>query len=175
MNKLEIAKKAMADFLGVPYAEKQKFESVSTDQGLLEYDGELNVGTEVFVLDEEGERVPAPDADYLTESRVVKVEGGIVTSIDEAVIEEEMQEEVPTVAEVASVSVDDFNALVAKVEQLKEIVNQVIGAVDEVKTDVGEVSEAFSKAVKTPQEDKVDKVKVDSPTQRESELSKYLK
>lgn len=64
---------------------EQELSSVKTDKGDLLYDGELAVGTEVFVADEEGTQTAAPDGDYTLENgNVVKVAEGKVAEIVEA-------------------------------------------------------------------------------------------
>ena len=64
---------------------EQELASVKTDKGDLLYDGELAVGTEVFVADEEGTQTAAPDGDYTLENgNVVKVAEGKVSEIVEA-------------------------------------------------------------------------------------------
>ena len=66
-------------------AEGQELASVATDNGELLYDGELEVGTEVFVADADGNQTPAPDGDYVTEDgKTIKVADGKVTEIVEA-------------------------------------------------------------------------------------------
>ena len=68
---------------------EQELASVKTDKGDLLYDGELAVGTEVFVTDEEGNQTAAPDGDYTLENgNVVKVAEGKVSEIVEAEPEE---------------------------------------------------------------------------------------
>lgn len=63
--------------------EESKF--IETDKGKLEWDNEeedLKEGDAVYVRDEEGNRVPAPDGDYTTEDgKVIKVADGKVTEI----------------------------------------------------------------------------------------------
>ena len=58
---------------------------IETDKGKLEWDNEeedLKAGDAVYVRDEEGNRVPAPDGDYTTEDgKVIKVSDGKVTEI----------------------------------------------------------------------------------------------
>lgn len=60
-------------------------EFIETDKGKLEWDNEeedLKAGDAVYVRDEEGNRVPAPDGDYTTEDgKVIKVADGKVTEI----------------------------------------------------------------------------------------------
>jgi hypothetical protein len=71
-------------------AEEQTLASVATDKGDLLYDGTLEVGTEVFVTDEEGNQVAAPDGEYILENGdVLKVAEGKVAEIAEATETEE--------------------------------------------------------------------------------------
>lgn len=64
-------------------AEPEEMANISTDKGVLSWNGEedLKEGDEVFV-ESEGERVPAPDGDYTTEDgKVIAVADGKVASI----------------------------------------------------------------------------------------------
>lgn len=64
--------------------EGENFAEVNTDKGSLIYEGEedLKAGDSVFVKDEEGNNVPAPDGDYTTEDgKVIKVVEGKVSEI----------------------------------------------------------------------------------------------
>lgn len=81
-----------------------KMGSVQTDKAALVWDGDedLKAGDEVFVLDENGEAVPAADGDYTTEDgKTIKVAEGRVAEIvdpeaevaEEPVEEEQIQEE----------------------------------------------------------------------------------
>lgn len=64
--------------------EGENLASVDTDGGALSYEGELEVGTDVFVTDAEGNRTPAPDGDYKTgDGKTIKVADGKVTEIVE--------------------------------------------------------------------------------------------
>lgn len=70
-----------------------KFAEVVTDKATLIYDGELVEGVEVSVENEAGEIVPAEDGEYKTETQIIKVEGGKVTTIEDIEVEEEEKEE----------------------------------------------------------------------------------
>lgn len=64
--------------------EDENLASVATDGGDLSYEGTLEVGTEVFVVDAEGNQTPAPDGDYKTEDgKTIKVADGKVAEIVE--------------------------------------------------------------------------------------------
>ena len=73
------------DPAGEEASEEQELASVATDKGDLLYDGDLAVGTEVFVADAEGNQTPAEDGDYVLEDgRTIKVAEGKVAEIVEA-------------------------------------------------------------------------------------------
>lgn len=61
-----------------------------TDKGTLIAENELAVGVEVFIEDENGEMVTAPDGDYTTDDKVITVVEGKVTEIKDK--EEEVTE-----------------------------------------------------------------------------------
>lgn len=89
-QRLRIALKSILNF---------QMGEVKTDKSVLVFDGEeLKEGMEVFVLDEEGNAVPAEDGDYTTEDgKVIKVVEGKVSEIvdpEAEVAEEPVQEEI---------------------------------------------------------------------------------
>ena len=61
-----------------------------TDKGTLIAENELEVGVEVFIEDENGEMIAAPDGDYTTDDKVITVAEGKVTEIKDK--EEEVTE-----------------------------------------------------------------------------------
>lgn len=65
--------------------ETQTFKDVKTQDGLtiLSYDGETPAPQmPVFVMDESGQRLPAPDGDYILEDgSTLKVQGGIIMEV----------------------------------------------------------------------------------------------
>ena len=72
----------------------QAFGEQNTDNGILMYEGELAIDVEVFIQDEAGEVVPAPDGEYKSEDgKVIVVSGGKVTELKEA--EKPAEEEAP--------------------------------------------------------------------------------
>ena len=99
MSKINRFKAALARMLAA-------FGNVSTDKGILAWDGDedLKAGDDVFIEDADGNRTTAPDGDYLTsDAKTIVVEGGKVAEIrdpeaevspEEPVVEETMAEEV---------------------------------------------------------------------------------
>lgn len=115
---------------------KESFAATKTDKAILVHETEeLNVGTEVFVEDEEGNRTPAEDGIYTLEDGTrVKVTEGKVEEILEAEAEEtevEAAEETPeeTPAEEYATKAE-FDALATAVADLAAVVNDLIAKVD---------------------------------------------
>ena len=67
----------------LPAPAGEQMETITTDKGELTYNGELAVGTEVFVVDENGESIPAEDGDYKIDGKTIKVVDGKVSEIVE--------------------------------------------------------------------------------------------
>ena len=116
---------------------------IETDKGKLEWDNEeedLKAGDAVYVRDEEGNRVPAPDGDYTTEDgKVIKVADGKVTEIVDK--KAEVSEE-----EVKAKRISKFNKIKEAFEEsfdttMREISNAiaaVIGTENFYLVDAGE-------------------------------------
>ena len=85
MSKLSKFKAALAKML-------QEFGNVTTDKGVISWDGDedLKAGDSVYVEDSEGNRTPAPDGDYKTDdNKVIVVVKGKVSEIKDAEAEVE--------------------------------------------------------------------------------------
>lgn len=112
-----------------------EFGSVVTDKNTLLFDGELAVGTEVFVEDENAELIPAEDGEYLAEDgRTIVVANGVVTEIREKEPENEPEnveepveaEEIEEPAEEPADSADEQ----AEEESVEDKVNRLEGLVN---------------------------------------------
>ena len=88
MTKLEKIKAELAKLL-------IKYSVVKTDKAVLEYEGEdLVAGMDVYVTDENGDKVPAEDGEYVTEdNKVITVKDGKVESIIDKAADVEAAEE----------------------------------------------------------------------------------
>ena len=88
MSKLEKIKAELAKLL-------IKYSVVKTDKAVLEYEGEeLVAGMDVFITDENGEKVPAEDGEYVTEdNKVITVMNGKVESIIDKAADVEAEED----------------------------------------------------------------------------------
>lgn len=120
--------------------------SISTDRGDLYFDGDLEEGTEVFIVDSEGNYVVPEDGDYKEGNRTFTVENGVVTKIiseEEVIVETELEEVI-----VETVSKEEFNELVSTVQMLISAIEELKGSVDEVKEEVVTVDTELKSALK---------------------------
>ena len=92
-------------------------ETITTDKGELTYNGELAVGTEVFVVDENGESIPAEDGDYKVDGKTIKVVDGKVSEIVEDAPVSEPASESAEIAELKA----QIKELKAKIEEMSKM------------------------------------------------------
>lgn len=187
MSKLSKIKEKLASLII-----EVEFETVKTSNGVLFYDGELAVDTEVYVTNEEtGERVPAADGEYVTEeNKVITVADGKVISIVE---KEETPEETPaedenptddvvaedapegtegeTTEDVPKEETDEVAELKSKVEELENTVAKLIEVIEGMKKDT---EEKFSKiSLAKPASEEFEQVKETKKT-GDAKLDKFL-
>ena len=141
-----------------------------TDGTIIEWEGELAVGTSIFVQTGEG-LIPAPDATHeVTGGMLVTTEEGVVTEIVEPEVEakeeEEMSEDVP--AEFASL--EAFNSLVSRFEEAVEKLNSLEEKLTNNEEAFSSMREAFGKTVDLVE--KVADLPSEEPTKEPAKLSK---
>ena len=146
-------------------------EATLVDGTIITWDGELAVGTPIFVQTGEG-LIPAPDATHeLENNMLVTTEGGIVTEIvepseDSEVVEEEMSEE----AVVEFATLESFNSLVSRFEEAVERLHVLEEKLNHNEAAFSTMKEAFSKTVDLVE--KVADLPSDEPTKAPQTLSK---
>ena len=148
MSKLEKIKAELAKLL-------IKYSVVKTDKAVLEYEGEeLVAGMDVFITDENGDKVPAEDGDYVTEdNKTITVKDGKVESIVDKAAEVDAEEEEPMVNEpVAEEPVaeeptkeEDVNTAI---DELRKEVDELYKIVDSLLQKVGETREEADERLK---------------------------
>lgn len=104
------------------------FEEVTTDRGILVSDNDIEVGSEVFILKENGELTPADSGRYVTETMIYEVEGGFITKIEvvetqpepqpEQLEEEIVEEEQPALSD------PEIEQLKAKITELEAVIKE---------------------------------------------------
>ena len=139
---------------------KVECAATKTDKAVLVHDAEeLEVGIEVFVEDEEGNRTPAEDGIYTMEDgKRIKVTEGKVEEILEPEEEAEAEETTEEVVEAEETPAEEYatkaevEALAATVAELTAIVEALVakvdGAAEEFSTRLAKVEKA--PAGKTP-------------------------
>ena len=160
---------------------------ISTNEGLLIYDGEnLEVGKEVFVEGDEG-LVPAKDGLYTYNNEIIEVEGGVVKTISEKEVEqpteevveevvEEQMEEQPTedeqpTEEEPTISTDELNAII---EEQKAMIENLKAEIETIKSENEELKKKLEEpAAQSAEED----FKNQKPNENEKKIdfSKYIK
>jgi preprotein translocase subunit YajC len=166
MNSKEVIKE-IRTLLGFSEEKQEvKMETATLVDGtIIEWEGELAVGTAIFVQTGEG-LIPAPDSVHQVEGgMLVTTEGGIVTEIVE--IEEEVEVEVAA-TEFATVEsfnslLDKFNEVVARLEAMEKK-----NAEQEAK--FNSMKDIFSKTVDLVE--KVADLPSEEPTKAPAKLSK---
>ena len=158
MSKLEKIKAELAKLL-------IKYSVVKTDKAVLEYDGEeLVAGMDVYITDENGEKVAAEDGEYVTEdNKVITVKDGKVeTIVDKAAEvdaeEEEKKEDEPMVEPIVEepmpedkkedeekVNLEDVNTAI---DELRKEVDELYKIVDSLLKKVGETRDEADERLK---------------------------
>jgi hypothetical protein len=189
MTKLEFIKAKLASLL-------LHFATVKTDKAVLEYDAEeLVVGTDVFVTNENGERKPAEDGNYVTEDeKTIVVADGKVAEIiekeeevepteepaeetpaeeptEEVTAEEEVTEETPAEEPTEEEPTEEpKDELAEKVTALEAKVEELIAIVEKLV----EKSEADNVAVEE-RLSKIEKMSAAKPVEEVVEITKGAK
>lgn len=72
---------------------EQKFEQAKLEDGtIVMWEGELTTGAALFVVDEQGVQMPAPDGEHkLEDGTIVSTAGGLVVTVTPAEAEEEAE------------------------------------------------------------------------------------
>ena len=156
MSKLEKIKAELAKLL-------IKYSVVKTDKAVLEYDGEeLVAGMDVYITDEEGNKVPAEDGEYVTEdNKTITVKDGKVESIVDPVAEvdaeeDEKKEDEPMVEPMPEdkkedeekdeeVNLEDVNTAI---DELRKEVDELYKIVDSLLKKVGETRDEADERLK---------------------------
>ena len=158
MNKLEKIKAELAKLL-------IKYSVVKTDKAVLGYDGEeLVAGMDVYITNENGEKVAAEDGEYLTEdNKVITVKDGKVESIVDKAAEvdaeeDEKKEDEPMVEPIVeepmpedkkedeeNVNLEDINT---SIDEMRKEIDELYKIVDSLLKKVGETREEADERLK---------------------------
>ena len=111
-------KKSIFDFFKKEDEVKVMFAEITTIDGVvMQYEGDLVEGSAVFVLDADGNQIPAPEGQYQVELEGIKIVNvdvnGVVTAIEDVAVEEEPMSEEQPVNEM--MSKQEFDAIIQQV------------------------------------------------------------
>lgn len=166
---------------------------ISTNEGLLIYDGEnLEVGKEVFVEGDEG-LVPAKDGLYTYNNEIIEVEGGVVKTISEKeveqpieevveeVVEEQPMEQVETVEEQPVETVETIEEPTISTDELQAIIDEQKAMIEQLKAEIEGLkteNEDLKKKLEEPAAQSAEEdFKNQKPNENEKKIdfSKYIK
>lgn len=129
-------------------------------------DAEFKVGSELFIMDGDGNPVPAPDGEHTTaEGKVIVVAGGVITEIKEPEVEEpkvEIEIEEEKQAAFEGVSKEEFESTI---NSLVEAFEAKIAALNAEKQSLSATIEKMSK------QPAVDSVKKSSPVAKSEPIN----
>lgn len=153
-------------------------KEIPTDKGLIVIDGELEIGNEVFIYDEEGSPVPAPDGIYKTDDMEITIEGGKITEVketkeeetpivetepvEEEVVVETEEEEKPVGEEVPVVVVEEqptdeemLDALKTRIAELEKAIKEKDEKIAELEAEVKKYQEKELQPEGEPAEEEI--------------------
>jgi hypothetical protein len=169
------SKEVIQEIRHLLFGEEEKSVEMATatlvDGTIIEWNGELAVGTAIFVQTGEG-LIPAPDATHEVEGgMLVTTEGGVVTEIvevEEEVVEEEAKEEEMAKEEFATL--EAFNSFVSRFEEAVERLAVIEEKMSHNEASFNSMKEAFGKTVDLVE--KVADLPSEEPTKAPAKLSK---
>lgn len=169
---------------------------VTTKEGVvLITDGDMEVGLEVFVDDDEG-LTPAPDGEYTVDDNIILVEGGKIVEIKEKPIEQPMEEPVETPMQEEekpmenpmekpmenpidnpeepseeSSTIDDLNSII---EEQKTMIETLKSENENLKSEIEDLKKKLEEPLSEPAEEEF---KNQKPNEKETKIdfSKYIK
>ena len=156
---------------------------ISTNEGLLIYDGDnLEVGDEVFMEGDEG-LTPAKDGFYTYDNEIIEVEGGVVKTISEKEViqpeetietpmqEEEKPEEKMETPIVGGPSIDELQAII---EEQKSMIENLKSENETLKVEIEDLKKKLEEPLAQSAEEEF---KNEKPTEKETKIdfSKYIK
>ena len=156
---------------------------ISTNEGLLIYDGDnLEVGDEVFMEGEEG-LTPAKDGLYTYDNEIIEVEGGIVKTISEKKVDQPTEEVVEEVVETTeekpveeepmeeSSTIDDLNSII---DEQKAMIETLKSENETLKAEIEDLKKKLEEPMAEPAEEQF---KNEKPIEKETKIdfSKYIK
>jgi flagellar biosynthesis GTPase FlhF len=146
-------------------------KEIKTDEGVvLLIAGDIAVGEEVFVADESGNMIPAPDGTYTSEGKIIVVAAGKITEVKEVETpaEETPAEETKENAEEETPAEDPAKD---EVETLKARIAELEAENEELKAKIKEYEEKTPAAPSIEEEEKKEKKFKKETSEEKKEMS----
>lgn len=144
------------------------FAEVQVGDQLWIYEGELEVGVEVFVEDENGDMQPVADGEYMKDNIKIEVKGGVIESMETE--EEPIEEPVEEFEEVSTEEVDEKDL---RIQELETLLQEKDVTIEELTNRITELEEQINKPVEEPV--KMAKIAKESKEGDRSGALKYFK
>ena len=152
---------------------------ISTNEGLLIYEGDnLEVGLEVFVDGDAGLE-PAKDGLYTYNNEIIEVEGGVVKTISEKEVEQPTEEVVEEVIE--TIEEKPTEPMEPSIEELKNLIEEQKAMIEQLKSEnetlKAEIEDLKKKLEEPLSEPAEEEFKNQKPNEKETKIdfSKYIK
>lgn len=143
-------------------------KEIKTDEGVvLLIAGDIAVGEEVFVADESGNMIPAPDGTYTSEGKIIVVAAGKITEVKEV---ETPAEETPA-KENAEEETPAEDPAKDEVETLKARIAELEAENEELKAKIKEYEEKTPAAPSIEEEEKKEKKFKKETSEEKKEMS----
>lgn len=139
----------------------QKFSETITDNGIIIVDGQLEVGKEAFI-EVDGEVVPVPNGEYVSEDKVITIENGVIAEIKDKetepeeptepetpATEPEVKEENEETPEEPTEETPEVDEKDNKIKELEDKIDELNSIIAELKASLNKAEEELSKPVKT--------------------------
>ena len=160
---------------------------ISTNEGLLIYDGDnLEVGDEVFMEDDAG-LMPAPDGLYTYDNEIIEVEGGVVKTISEKEVEQPVETPIETPMEkeekpeekmeekpMENPEEPTIEELKTLIEEQKAMIETLKSENENLKVEIEDLKKKLEEPLAEPAEEQF---KNEKPIEKENKIdfSKYIK
>lgn len=121
------------------------FEIITNEGVLITETESVIVGTEVFIYDENGSFIPAPDGKYTTDSQIIFIESGVISNIEDITPEETPVEETPEETPIEEpIETPDEDQMDPSFE---ERLNEVINSVNTITTELNTLKDSVAELV----------------------------
>ena len=130
---------------------KQVFKDAKLKDGTIVSAESFEPGQDLMIIDEEGNKIPAPDGEHtLEDGTSIEVSGGKITEVEKPELEDGIEEEV-TIEELA-IDTADIEPLVEEVPEAEDEIAMLRTMCEEMMNKIGVMEEEMAKMKMSKQE-----------------------